>query len=307
MEDFYVPADVPKEKEELFKNNISLATHNTGRLVLFAGDQKVEHLNADFSGENISPEDAEPKHLFQIASQAKIGVFASQLGLIAEYGKDYPDVSYLIKLNAKTNLLKTIHKDPLSSAWFSLEDIMEFKKTSGLKIMAVGYTLYLGSEYEAEMLREAAQIVHQAHTQGFFTVLWMYPRGKDVLDEKEPHIIAGAAGIAATLGSDFAKVNYPKEDGIDSAVALQEAVKAAGKTKVLCAGGSSIDVPTFLQTLHDQIHISGASGCATGRNIHQKDLNTAIRFCNSIYAITVENKSVQDALKIYNTTTEKNL
>jgi fructose-bisphosphate aldolase/6-deoxy-5-ketofructose 1-phosphate synthase len=54
-----------------------------------------------------------------------------------------------------------------------------------------------------------------------------------------------------------------------------------------------------LQRLHDQIHISGAWGNATGRNIHQKPLEEAVRFCNAIYAITVEDASVETALKIF--------
>jgi len=36
------------------------------------------------------------------------------------------------------------------------------------------------------------------------------PGGKAVADEKDPHLIAGATGVAACLGSDFVKVNYPK-------------------------------------------------------------------------------------------------
>jgi fructose-bisphosphate aldolase / 6-deoxy-5-ketofructose 1-phosphate synthase len=54
-----------------------------------------------------------------------------------------------------------------------------------------------------------------------------------------------------------------------------------------------------LQRLHDQIHISGAAGNATGRNIHQRPLAEAVRLCNAIYSITVENASVDEAYKIY--------
>ena len=54
-----------------------------------------------------------------------------------------------------------------------------------------------------------------------------------------------------------------------------------------------------MQRLYDQIHISGAAGNATGRNIHQKSYEEAVRMCNAIYAITVENKTVDEALKIY--------
>ena len=33
----------------------------------------------------------------------------------------------------------------------------------------------------------------------------------------------------------------------------------------------------FLQRLHDQIHVSGCRGAATGRNIHQKGTEEAVR------------------------------
>ena len=77
------------------------------------------------------------------------------------------------------------------------------------------------------------------------------------------------------------------------------AVLAAGRTSVVCAGGSSVDVKSFLQRLHDQIFISGAAGNATGRNIHQKFLEKAVKMCNAIYAVTVEEKNVEEALNIY--------
>jgi DhnA family fructose-bisphosphate aldolase class Ia len=176
---------------------------------------------------------------------------------------------------------------------------MDFKENSGLNILGVGFTVYLGSEYETDLLLQAAQLIYNAHMNGLLTVLWMYPRGKAVKDEKDPHLIAGATGIAACLGSDFAKVNYPKKAGCESSAIFKEAILAAGRTKVVCAGGSSESVEKFLEQLYEQIHISGAAGNATGRNIHQKSLKEAIRMCNAVYAITIEDATVDQALKIY--------
>lgn len=296
--DVLVPADVPqKVRNEYIKNYIDI-TRGSGRLMLFAGDQKIEHLNNDFYGKEIHLDDADPEHLFRVASKAKIGVFATQRGLIARYGNDYRDVRYLVKLNSKTNLIKTEQRDPLNGKITDIKEVIEFKKISGLKILGVGYTIYLGSEFEAEMLREASRMVHEAHKAGLLTVLWMYPRGKAVKDEKDAHLIAGATGVAACLGSDFIKVNPPKKDGKYTAGMLREAVLAAGRTKVVCAGGSSVDVKAFLQRLYDQIQI-GISGNATGRNIHQKGFKEAVAMCNAIYAITVEGKKVDQAFKIY--------
>ncbi len=292
--------DVPAEMRQRFRKNYVKITKGSGRLMLYAGDQKVEHLNDDFFGPGIAPADNDPEHLFMIASKARIGVYATQMGLIARYGSDYPEVPYLVKLNSKTNLVKSSEADPNSTQWLDVQQVDDFREESGLKILGVGYTVYLGSDHEAEILHQAAQLVYEAHRLGYVTVLWMYPRGRAVKDEKDPHLIAGAAGVAATLGSDFAKVNYPEKPGFESSQVFKEAVQAAGRTKVVCAGGASLDVKSFLQRLHDQIHISGASGNATGRNIHQKPLDEAVRFCNAIYAITVEDASVEAALKIYN-------
>lgn len=295
-----IPLTVKSDKKKVYERNYDKVTHGSGKLFLFAGDQKVEHLNDDFYGEGIASENATPDHLFNIASKAKIGVFATQLGLISRYGGDFPKIPYLVKLNSKSHLVKTSQADPVSTQWYSVEDIVYFQKQSRLDIVGVGYTIYFGSEFENEMLTQAAQIVYQAHEQGLLSVIWAYPRGKAVTDEKDVHLIAGAAGAVGCLGADFVKVNYPaKKEGVSSAEGLQEAVKAAGKTQLICAGGSSMDMEKFLQTLHDQIHISGAAGNATGRNIHQKTLDEAIKFCNAIYGITVEDKTVEEALKIF--------
>jgi DhnA family fructose-bisphosphate aldolase class Ia len=296
--DVKIPLDVPKSARQTYTENYLGLTKGSGRLMLFAGDQKVEHLNNDFHGEGIHADDADPEHLFKIASESEIGVFATQLGLIAKYGMDYPDVPYLVKLNSKTNLVKTKQADPFSNQWLVVQDVVAFRDNSGLKIPAVGYTVYLGSEFEAQMLNQAARIVHDAHKHGLITVLWVYPRGKAVADEKDPHLIAGATGVAACLGSDFVKVNYPKKDGQASKELFKEAVLAAGRTKVVCAGGSSVDARAFLERLHDQIFVSGASGNATGRNIHQKSLKEAVAMCNAIYAITVKGEDVDSAMKI---------
>jgi fructose-bisphosphate aldolase / 6-deoxy-5-ketofructose 1-phosphate synthase len=294
-----VPLDVHIQNRQKYLENYRKITKGSDRLMLFAGDQKAEHLNDDFFGPGIDSEDNDPEHLFRIAAQAKIGVFATQMGLIARYGMDYLHVPYLVKLNSKTNLIKTSQAEPHSPQWIDVSQVVDFIESSNLDILGVGYTIYLGSEHEGEMLAQAAQLVFQAHKAGLVTVLWIYPRGKAVKDEKDPHLVAGAAGVAAALGSDFVKVNYPERAGQDPSVGFREAVQAAGRTKVVCAGGESTDARSFLQRLHDQIHISGAAGNATGRNIHQRPLAEAVRLCNAVYSVTVQNASVNEAYKIY--------
>jgi len=213
---------------------------------------------------------------------------------------DYPDIPYLVKINSKTNLIPTSQRDPLSSALWTMEQIKRFRDDSGLKIMGAGYAIYPGSEFEHVMLTEAANVIFEAHQMGLVAVIWAYPRGRAVHDEKDNHLIAGAAGIAACLGADFVKVNYPKSDTGDEPELFKEAVMAAGRTGVICAGGKHTEVKAFLSRLHDQIHIAGASGNATGRNIHQRPFDEAVRMCNAIHAITIEGATVEKAMDIFN-------
>jgi fructose-bisphosphate aldolase/6-deoxy-5-ketofructose 1-phosphate synthase len=298
-----VPADVPSARQGRYEQNFNLITKGTGRLMLFAGDQKVEHLNDDFygalsDGTPIHDDDADPEHLFRIARDGVIGCFATQLGLIARYGRDYPTVPYLVKLNSKSHLIKTAQRDPRSLGWASVDDALTLEE-AGLNVVGVGFTVYLGSEFESEQMVEAAQACFRAHRNGLIAVLWVYPRGAAVPEEQHPHIIAGATGLGATLGADFVKVNYPKVKDGSPAEAFREAVKAAGRTRVITAGGSSTDERKFLQTLHDQIFISGAFGSATGRNIHQKPLDAAVRMTNAISAITYGGHDVDEAMAVY--------
>ena len=63
-EEVRVPADVMPEARDEYITNYLKATRETGRLMLFACDQKIEHLNKDFYGEGIDIADAELWHYF---------------------------------------------------------------------------------------------------------------------------------------------------------------------------------------------------------------------------------------------------
>jgi class I fructose-bisphosphate aldolase len=267
--------------------------------MLFACDQKIEHLNDDFFGEGISADDSSPLHLFEIASKGTIGILAGQRGLISQYAADYPKINYLVKMNSKTHLVKTSQEDPYSPQLYDLATILDLIE-NGVNVVGIGYTIYLGSEYEAQMMTEAAQLIADAHSVGLLVVLWIYPRGKAVGDEKDPHLIAGAAGAACCLGSDFVKVNPPKKtEAASSANLLLEATSAAGRTGLVCAGGSTVDAEVFLNQLWEQIHVGGAIGNATGRNIHQRPLEEAVRLTKAISAITLGDAGLPEAVAVF--------
>ena len=95
--------------------------------------------------------------------------------------------------------------------------------------------------------------------------------------------------------------NPPKKtDAATSAELLKEATAAAGRTHLVCAGGSTVEADVFLSQLWDQIHVGGASGNATGRNIHQRSLDEAVRLTKAISAITLGDYGLPEAVKVFN-------
>jgi fructose-bisphosphate aldolase / 6-deoxy-5-ketofructose 1-phosphate synthase len=292
-----IPADVPRSQHETFKANYQAITKGSNKLLMFACDQKIEHLNSSFYGPGITREDNNPEHLFRIARDSQIGLMATHLGLINRYAISYPTINYLVKLNGKTNLVTTRQRDPISQQLWSVDDVMRVKEEYNLLIRAVGYTVYLGSEFEHEMLTQAAHIIFQAHQHGLLTIIWAYPRGKAVNRERSPQMIAGAAGVAAALGADFVKVNAPEATNQEEVLqALTIAVEAAGRTQLIVSGGQLQESNHLINQIYDQIHKAGTAGAAMGRNLHQRPLEQAIKVSQALSTIIYANGTLDQAL-----------
>ena len=295
-----IPASVPNSMEKEFMNNYLLITKKTQRLFLFSCDQKIEHLNSDFYGTNIHSDAMHPEHLFRIAQEGTIGALATHLGLISRYGKQYTNINYIVKLNAKTNIISTNQSDPISRALWSIKQVVDLKKECSLNICGIGFTIYFGSEYESIMLEQAAHIIYEAHQHGLTTILWMYPRGKAIPDKQTTDLTASAAGIANSLGADFVKIKPPRTAKVlTSAQLLKIVTAAAGNINVICSGGSIMEPRLFLEKLYNQIHTGGTAGCATGRNIFQRSLPQAIAMTQAIASIVYENADIKTILQKY--------
>jgi len=307
MAEIKIPLSVPNEKRSEYKKNYQQLTNFSGHLLLVAGDQKVEHLNDDFFGSHIDPSDNSPEHLFKVATAIPGAAFATHLGLIERYGDQYRSLPYIVKLNGKTNLGVNEEKDS-SKLWWKIEDIIKFKKQSGLKIVGIGYTIYLGGKYEAKMLAKAAQAIFKAQQAGLTTVIWVYPRGLKI-NEENIHIIAGGAGVVAALGADFVKVKYPYnlKNKQETAKKFVEVTTAAGKTKVVCVGSEKMATKEILNYCAAQIKTAQTSGLAIGRNLHQRSLAEASQLGAALGAIIFKKTNAAEAWKIYNQTPKKPL
>jgi DhnA family fructose-bisphosphate aldolase class Ia len=305
---FVVPCDVPENKRSLFIKNYNAITRDIGRLFLFSCDHKIEHLNRDFYGSDINPQALHPEHMFRIAYGGDVGAMATHLGLIARYAKQYSTINYIIKMNATTHIDYAHQQDLQSLLLCSIDEIITFKNNNNsLKIAGIGITIYLGNQYESQLISQAAHVINKAHQEGLVTITWIYMRGKNIIQENNPELIAGAAGLGVSLGTDFIKIKAPaKTETITSSESLKIACAAAGNSKIICAGGEKTDYETYLKNLYDQIHSGDTAGTATGRNIFQLSLPEAIALTHAISAIVYKNTDYKTGLAAYHAALEKN-
>ena len=221
-----------------------------GKAIYLAYDHGLEHGAADFDEKSI-----DPNYILDIAKKAGFNAVVLQKGLALDYWKEEKSrVPLILKLNGKTNLYK-------GEALALQECSVEFAKEIGAS--GVGYTIYLGSQFEAEMLKEFGKIVEEAHKKKMPAIGWIYPRGKDISDDTAPEIVAYAARAGAELGADMVKIKY-----CGSKECFEKAVKAAGKTKVVLSGGPKVSDEEFLKVVKN-VMSAGAAGVAVGRNVWQ--------------------------------------
>ena len=222
-----------------------------GKAVFLAYDQGLEHGPTDFNDKNV-----DPKYIIDIAKKGKLNALIFQKGIVEKYQKEIKKsrIPLIIKLNGKTKILKDEPFSPL---------ICTVKEAINLGADAVGYTLYIGSKHESKMFEEFEKIEQEAHAKSLPVVAWIYPRGKSVKNETSREMISYAARVGLELGADIVKIRYGGNPSD-----LKWAVKSAGKTKVMIAGGTKKSEIDFLRQIKD-IMETGAIGMAIGRNIWQ--------------------------------------
>ena len=237
-----------------------------GRSMILAYDQGLEHgPSKDFDQKNV-----DPSYIMDVAAKGGFNAVVFQKGTAERFhdGK----VPLIVKLNGKTSLPQG---EPVSRQVCSVEQAVS------LGAKGVGYTIYLGSQFEPEMFSEFGKIAEQAHERGLAAIAWVYPRGAAVKDDTSKEIVSYAARAGLELGADAVKIKYTGDP--DS---FSWAVKSAAGVHVFMSGGPK--APTdeaFLEQVKGVIS-AGATGLAVGRNVWQNSepLQMAERLKQVIFA-----------------------
>ncbi|MFD2214435.1 2-amino-3,7-dideoxy-D-threo-hept-6-ulosonate synthase [Metabacillus endolithicus] len=164
----------------------------------------------------------------------------------------------IIHLSASTALApesQSMRKELVSSVEHSIR----------LGATAISTHVNLGSQFEAEQIKDVGLIAEECDKWGMPLLAMMYVRDGSKAHEFDPERIRHAARVAEELGADIVKVNYS-----GTPETFRQVVSGV-KIPVLIAGGERLGSNDDLLTMIDDAVSAGANGISIGRNIFQDE------------------------------------
>ena len=268
----------------------------TGKMVILPVDQGFEHgPGRSFA---VNPPAYSPFYHFELAIEAGLSAYAAPLGFLeagaAEFAGELP-------LILKCNNHDLLHKeaDPIGAMTAGVDDALR------LGCVAVGFTIYPGSEHRVHMYEQLRELTADAKAAGLVSVVWSYPRGSDPTKAGETAIdvSAYAAQIAAQLGAHVIKVKLPSahleqpeaqkvyEDNkvpiATAAERVRHVVQSAfdGRRIVIFSGGETKPDEAAILNEMRAIRDGGGFGSIIGRNSFQRKKADAIKMLTDIMKI----------------------
>jgi fructose-bisphosphate aldolase, class I len=164
----------------------------TGYLSILPVDQGVEHSAAASFAPN--PMYFDPENIVKLAIEGGCNAVASTLGILGSVARKYAyKIPFLVKLN---------HNEMLSYPNFYDQTLFaDVEQAFDMGAVAVGATIYFGSQESRRQIWEVSQAFKLAHELGMATVLWCYLRNSAFKTaEGDFHASADLTGQANYLG-----------------------------------------------------------------------------------------------------------
>lgn len=177
----------------------------SGYLSILPVDQGVEHTAGASFAKN--PMYFDPENIIRLAIEAGCSAVASSYGVLSALARRYAHkIPFLLKINHNELLsYPTTHHQIFFS---QVEDAYN------MGAVAVGATIYFGSETSSEEIVAVSKAFSKARELGLATVLWCYLRNphfvKNGVDYHTAADLTGQADhLGATLGADIVKQKLP--------------------------------------------------------------------------------------------------
>jgi class I fructose-bisphosphate aldolase len=197
----------------VLRNFQSLLDHGrlagTGYVSVLPVDQGVEHsAGASFSAE---PDYFDPENIVILALEGGCNAVASTLGVLGAVSRKYAHrLPFICKLNGNELLSYPNH--------YAQTMFGGVEQAFNLGAVAVGATVYFGSEDSRREIQEVSEAFAHAHQLGLVTVLWCYLRNAAFkTPEADYHLAADLTGqanhLGATIEADIIKQKMAENNG----------------------------------------------------------------------------------------------
>lgn len=186
----------------------------TGFVSILPVDQGIEHS----AGASFAPNPAyfDPENIVKLAIEGGCNAVASTIGVLSAVARKYAHkIPFLVKFNH--NEILTYPNTFKQSYFGSIRQCYE------MGALAVGATVYFGSDTSREEIAYVSDMFEEAHALGMVTVLWCYTRN-NAFKVKGPdgkstdyHVSADLTGqanhLGATIKADIIKQKLPTNNG----------------------------------------------------------------------------------------------
>lgn len=181
----------------------------TGYVSILPVDQGVEHsAGASFA---VNPMYFDPENIVRLAMEGGCNGVASTVGALASVSRKYAHkIPFIAKIN-HNELLS--YPNTFDQILFGNVD-----QAFQMGAVAVGATVYFGSEESSRQIQEISEVFSHAHSLGLATILWAYLRNPAFKqDEADYHVSADLTGqanhLSVTIGADIVKQKLPENNG----------------------------------------------------------------------------------------------
>ena len=273
---------------------------NTGYVSILPVDQDIEHT----AGASFAPNPIyfDPENIVKLAIEGGCNAVASTFGILGAVARKYAHkIPFVVKLN---------HNELLSYP-------TTYEEAWEMGAVAVGATIYFGSEQSRRQLVEIAEAFDYAHELGMATILWCYLRNSDFKkDGVDYHAAADLTGQADRLGvtikADIVKQKLPVNNGGFTAIGFgktdermytqlasehpidlcryQVANGYMGRVGLINSGGESHGSSDLRDAVVTAVvnKRAGGMGLISGRKAFQKPMNKGVELLNAIQDVYLD-------------------
>lgn len=182
---------------------------DTGYLSILPVDQGIEHsAGASFAP---NPQYFDPENIVKLAVEGGCNAVASTFGVLGTVARKYAHkIPFVVKIN---------HNELLS--YPNRHDQVLFgtvKEAHDMGAVAIGATIYFGSDESTRQIVEISEAFAAAHEFGMATILWCYLRNPKFKTEAgDMHTSADLTGqgnhLGVTIQADVIKQKLPERNG----------------------------------------------------------------------------------------------